>query len=111
MVSHLLPGTFCYVRLLPRYRGARYDWYCPFWKGYVYVSYLNTVSLCVDFLIVKREVCHMDAVQMLENSHAKVLETVDDLSEPLWDVPGVCGEWSVKDIIAHLASYERVVID
>ena len=53
----------------------------------------------------------MDAVQMLENSHAKVLETVDDLSEPLWDVPDVCGEWSVKDIIAHLASYERVLID
>jgi hypothetical protein len=53
----------------------------------------------------------MDAVRMLENSHAKVLETVDDLSEPLWDVPGVCGEWSVKDIIAHLASYERVAID
>src|SRR6059058_4848673 len=53
----------------------------------------------------------MDAVQMLENSHAKVLETVDDLSEPRWDVPGVCGEWSVKDIIAHLASYERVAID
>jgi hypothetical protein len=32
----------------------------------------------------------MDAVQMLENSHARVLETLDDLSEPLWDVPGVC---------------------
>jgi hypothetical protein len=53
----------------------------------------------------------MDAVQILESSHARVLETLDDLSEPLWDVPGVCGEWSVKDIVAHLASYERVVID
>jgi uncharacterized damage-inducible protein DinB len=53
----------------------------------------------------------MDAVQMLENSHVKVIESVDDLSEPLWDVPGVCGEWSVKDTIAHLAAYERVLID
>jgi hypothetical protein len=53
----------------------------------------------------------MNAVQMLENSHAKVIESVDDLPELLWDVPDVCGEWSVKDIIVHLASYERVALD
>jgi hypothetical protein len=27
------------------------------------------------------------------------------------DEPGVCGFWSVKDIIAHLASYEMLLID
>lgn len=53
----------------------------------------------------------MNTVQMLENSHVKVIEAVDDLAEAAWDKPGACGEWSVKDVIAHLASYERVIID
>ena len=39
------------------------------------------------------------------------MQAVDDLSEDEWDVPGVCGEWSVKEIIAHLASYERLLLD
>jgi hypothetical protein len=31
--------------------------------------------------------------------------------EMAWETPGACGVWSVKDIIAHLASYERVLVD
>ena len=27
------------------------------------------------------------------------------------EIPGACGVWSVKDIIAHLASYEEVLVD
>jgi uncharacterized protein (TIGR03083 family) len=53
----------------------------------------------------------MDAIGMLDDSHTKILEAVDDLPEAQWDVPGACGDWSVKDIIAHLASYEHVLLD
>jgi hypothetical protein len=28
-----------------------------------------------------------------------------------WSRPGVCGVWSVQDIVAHLASYEQAGID
>ncbi len=48
---------------------------------------------------------------MLENSNLLVIQVVDNLNEVAWDMPGACGEWSVKDIIAHLASYQRVMID
>ena len=40
-----------------------------------------------------------------------VIRAVENLNETLWDVPGACGEWSVKDIIAHLATYEQVIVD
>jgi len=53
----------------------------------------------------------MQASELLEKGHMMVIQAVDDLPELQWDMPGVCGEWSVKDIIAHLASYERVVLD
>jgi uncharacterized protein (TIGR03083 family) len=53
----------------------------------------------------------MKTTEILEQSHTVVMQALDDLSEDEWDVPGVCGEWSVKDIIAHLASYERLLLD
>ncbi|GCE05909.1 maleylpyruvate isomerase N-terminal domain-containing protein [Dictyobacter aurantiacus] len=53
----------------------------------------------------------MSATQTLENSHLTVLQALDDLPEPMWDMPGVCGEWSAKDIVAHLTSCELLLID
>ena len=53
----------------------------------------------------------MNTSDVLEQSHTAVMQAVDDLSEDEWDVPGVCGEWSVKEVIAHLASYERLLLD
>jgi hypothetical protein len=28
-----------------------------------------------------------------------------------WETPGVCGAWSTRDVVAHLASYELVLVD
>ncbi|MBV9614946.1 MAG: DinB family protein [Ktedonobacteraceae bacterium] len=53
----------------------------------------------------------MNAAKLLEQSHMMVLSTVDDFPERQWDIPGVCGNWSVKDIIAHLTSYEHLLVD
>ncbi len=53
----------------------------------------------------------MNAAKLLEQSHMMVLQTVDDFPEGLWDTPGACGNWSVKDTIAHLASYEHLLVD
>jgi DinB superfamily len=53
----------------------------------------------------------MNVTDMLEQSHLQVIQVLDDLPELAWDIPEACGDWSVKDIIAHLASYERVLID
>ncbi|HEX6484325.1 MAG TPA: DinB family protein [Ktedonobacteraceae bacterium] len=53
----------------------------------------------------------MNASEQLEKSNLLVIQTVDDLPEAAWDMPGVCGNWSVKDIVAHLASYEHIVVE
>jgi hypothetical protein len=53
----------------------------------------------------------MNAVDILKYGHLTVLQTLEGFPESAWDTPGACGTWSVKDIIAHLASYELVLID
>lgn len=53
----------------------------------------------------------MNATEVLDSCHLKMIQALDDLPDEEWDVPGVCGNWSVKDIVAHLASYEYLLID
>ncbi len=50
----------------------------------------------------------MNTVDILKNGHLTVLRTVDGLPDHTWEMGGVCGVWSVKDILAHLASFEGV---
>jgi len=53
----------------------------------------------------------MNAVDILKYGHGTVLQTIEGFPESAWESPGACGVWSVKDIIAHLASYEHVLVD
>ena len=53
----------------------------------------------------------MNAQDVLKYGHRTVLRTVDGLPEANWNTPGVCGVWSVKDIIGHLAAYEHVLVE
>jgi len=53
----------------------------------------------------------MNAVDVLKYGHQTVLRTLDNLPQAEWETPGVCGAWSVKEIIAHLASYEHLLVD
>jgi DinB superfamily len=53
----------------------------------------------------------MNAVDILKYGQLTVLGTLKEFPEAGQETPGACGVWSVKDIIAHLASYERVLID
>jgi hypothetical protein len=51
----------------------------------------------------------MNANDVLKYGHGTVLRAIDGLADSEWETGGVCGVWSVKDIIAHLASYELVL--
>src|SRR5690349_22100637 len=51
----------------------------------------------------------MNAQDVLKYGHLTLLHTIEGLPAPEWATGGVCGVWSVKDIIAHLASYELVL--
>ncbi len=53
----------------------------------------------------------MNATDILKYSHQTVHQALTSFPETAWEQSGVCGEWSVKDIIAHLASYEQVLVD
>jgi hypothetical protein len=53
----------------------------------------------------------MNAQDILKYGQGTLLQTIDGFPDSQWDTPGACGTWSVKDIIAHLASYEEVLVD
>ena len=53
----------------------------------------------------------MNAVDILKYGQQTVLQTLEEFPEAAVEKPGACGVWSVKDIIAHLASYEEVLLD
>src|SRR5437879_10560394 len=53
----------------------------------------------------------MNAAEMLDNVHLRTIRALDDLPELQWDLPGVCGDWTVKEIVAHLTSYELALAE
>ena len=53
----------------------------------------------------------MNPADVLKYSHSFVTRTLDGLSFANWETEGVCGIWSVKDIIGHLAFYEHLLTE
>lgn len=53
----------------------------------------------------------MNAADVLKYGHLTVLNAVDGLPASEWETPGVCGGWSMKQIIAHLASFEQMLAE
>ncbi len=53
----------------------------------------------------------MNALDILKYGQHTVLQPLEGFPDMAVETPGACGEWSVKDIIAHLASYKQVLLD
>ena len=53
----------------------------------------------------------MNALDILKYGHQTVQQTLDGLHDEDWKKPGACGAWSIQDIIAHLASFELMLVD
>jgi uncharacterized protein (TIGR03083 family) len=53
----------------------------------------------------------MHAADVLKYGNLTLLGSVEGLAPDDWETPGVCGVWSVKGIVAHLASYEAVLVE
>ncbi len=53
----------------------------------------------------------MNAKDILERGHQSVIKATDGLPQADWETGGVCGVWSVREIIAHLAGYEHVLAE
>ena len=53
----------------------------------------------------------MHAADVLRYGNLTLLGSIEGLDPAGWETPGVCGVWSVKGIVAHLASYESVLVE
>jgi uncharacterized damage-inducible protein DinB len=53
----------------------------------------------------------MNASDILKYGNQTFLRSLENVPQSEWEKGGVCGVWSVKDIVAHLASYELVLCD
>ena len=53
----------------------------------------------------------MHPTDILKYGHQTIVQSVNGLVEQDWNLPGACGYWSVREIIAHLASFEHLLID
>ncbi len=53
----------------------------------------------------------MNALDILKYGQGTALQAIDGLPDAASEKPGACGVWSIKDIIAHLASYEHTMLD
>lgn len=53
----------------------------------------------------KREI-----MRALEESHEPILQVLDGLSDEEMLEPGVVGDWTLKDVIAHLARWEAELV-
>lgn len=48
----------------------------------------------------------MNPNDVMKYGHFHFLRALEDLPQTDWAAGGVCGVWSVKDIVNHIASYE-----
>jgi len=53
----------------------------------------------------------MHAVDVLKYANLTVLHSLQGLPTEDWATAGVCGWWSVREIIAHLTSFEVMLLD
>jgi hypothetical protein len=53
----------------------------------------------------------MNALDIMKYGHQTVIKTLENLPSSAWETKGVVGVWSVKDIMAHLASYELMLVE
>ena len=53
----------------------------------------------------------MNARDVLHYGQHTLLGSLSMVPDDYLDLPGACGVWSIRDIVAHLASYELVLVD
>ena len=51
-----------------------------------------------------------ELLEALEDSRQEMLEMIEDLADEILLLPGVNGNWSIKDILAHLTYWEGQVV-
>jgi uncharacterized damage-inducible protein DinB len=53
----------------------------------------------------------MNASDILKYGNGTVMHMIGDIPDDQWETPNVCGWWSVKNIMAHLTSFEHMLTE
>lgn len=53
----------------------------------------------------------MNAHDVLKYGNGTVQRAIEGLTPEQWVLTGACGVWSCKDLMAHLGSYEQVLVE
>lgn len=53
----------------------------------------------------------MHALDVLKYGHLTLMRALEGLPAEAWELRGVVGVWSVRDVVAHLASYEQALAE
>lgn len=53
----------------------------------------------------------MNPSDVLKYGHNTVTRTLEAVPTARWETAGVCGVWSVKDLVGHLAAYEHLLTE
>ena len=53
----------------------------------------------------------VDLLKDIQTERRRLDKTLSSLPEDQFMLPGVVGEWSIKDVLAHLAEWERLFLD
>lgn len=51
-----------------------------------------------------------EIIAAMQNSHELLVEMLNELNTEEMDVPGVVGNWTIKDILAHLTRWEAELV-
>jgi len=51
-----------------------------------------------------------ELLQKLESQREDFLDALEGIPESDWELPGVAGNWSIKDILAHLSRWEAELV-
>lgn len=53
----------------------------------------------------------MNAIAILIRGNKSFLKALDGVEPSIVDKPGACGEWSIKDVLAHITMYEELFVE
>jgi hypothetical protein len=67
-------------------------------------------NIALHFYLGKVSMNKDDLLDALEDEREKLIDALEDIPEEAMLEPGVAGEWSVKDILAHLNAWEAELI-
>jgi len=50
----------------------------------------------------------VDAMAMARDERSALVELLESLAPEQWDAPTLCERWRVRDVIAHMFSYDEL---